>query len=200
MNVRTSIFAISILLPAAHLMGQIVSSSGITISGASTNGSNQSVTMELVSKPGGVVLDFGTITVFPGQTAATTATNLTTAINNVPNAAGITVTNADPGEIDVTATQNVECRFCAGNGPCVAGDVVPPAKMDVRTSIASRLRNPVLASLPGIPACTSDSGRSYYSQFVVGDARASLPNDCYAPNGAAAFAYQFFDRRIQGTR
>ena len=126
--VAAGMFLLSALPRVAS--AQIVMSSGIRISNASTNTENQSVTMEIRARPTGVLQDSGTITVFPGQTAATTATNLVAAITNPPNAAGKTITNPEAGGIVVTSTEKkFETRFCAGNGPCGAGDVIPPAKV-----------------------------------------------------------------------
>ena len=129
---ETQLFLLSGIVTVAifghRAMGQVVESSGITVSGASTNAVNRSARFELRT-PGSALVDSGGITIFPGQTAATTAMNMVSAINNIPNAAGTTITFDPPSGIDITSTQNFDCRVCAGNNPCGPGDEIPPARM-----------------------------------------------------------------------
>lgn len=108
---------------------QILDVSQVTITGDSTNATNQTVTMEL--RESGVLVDSGTITVFVSESAESVATRLTAAINLGVGDPDFMITNSASGQITATviADRDFDCLFCAGNGPCSnPTDIVPPAK------------------------------------------------------------------------
>lgn len=101
--------------------------SEITVAGAAAAAGM--VTLELREAQTGVLLDSGTAAVVVAQTAPVTAAALTAAVNAGPAVPNLMVGNAG-AVITISlanAQSDLECRCCAGAGPCLPADVIPPA-------------------------------------------------------------------------